>query len=85
MKSSLENTNKTIAKFVEGEKNLNMLLHQQKLVLDKMELDIMESTKIDKSYFVKATQNTCNYCDEICHITHTCAIRNGLNGNIKGK
>ena len=28
MKSSLEETNKTIAKFVEGEKKLNMLLNQ---------------------------------------------------------
>ena len=34
LKSSLEEANKAIAKFVEGEKNLNMLLSQQTPMLD---------------------------------------------------
>ena len=36
-----------------------------------------------RSYFVKATYNTCNYCGRIGYIAHTYAIRNNMNGNVK--
>ena len=41
LKSSLEEANKAIAKFVEGEKNLNMLLSQQTPILDKRGTQLM--------------------------------------------
>ena len=82
LKSSLENANKTISKFIEGEKNLNMLLSQQKLVLDKGGIGYKGkyNERIYRSYFVKATYNTYNYCGKEGHIAHTCAIKNNING-----
>ena len=57
MKSSLDDANITIARFFEGEKNLNMLLKQQRLMLDKGGIEFNKTNKgrSYKSYFVKAT------------------------------
>ena len=85
LKSSLEDTNKTIVKFVEEEKNPNMLQNQQKLLLDKGAIGYNGKHK-DRNYrssFVKATQSTFNCCGKLGHIFHTCAIRNNMNGNVK--
>ena len=87
LKSSLEDANKIIARFVEGEKNLNMILSQQRLMLDKGGIGYNGERKDRsyKSYFVRATHNTRNYCRKMGHIAHTCAIRNNMNRKIKGK
>ena len=87
LKSSLDDANKTIAKFIEGEKNLNIILKQQKLVLDKWGIGYKGkyNERSYRSYFVKATYNTCNYYGKIGHIAHTCAIRNNMNGYDKRK
>ena len=87
LKSSLEDANKAIVKFVDSEKNLNMLLSQQKLILDKGGIGYYGKRKdrTYKSYFVRATHNTCNYCGRMRHIAHTCSIRKSMNGKGKEK
>ena len=36
-----------------------------------------------RSYFVKATYNTCNYCGRVGHISPNSTIRKNMNGNAK--
>ena len=85
LKSSLDDANITIAKFFEGEKNLNMLLNQQRLVLDKGGIGFNKTNKdrSSRSYFVRATYNTCNYYGTVGHIAHNCTIRKDMSGNAK--
>ena len=64
---------------------MNMLLSQQRLMLNKggIGFDRENKNRSYRSYFVKSIYNTCNYCGRMGHITHTCAIRNKMNGNAR--
>ena len=67
LKSSLKDGKKAISKFVDGEKNLNMILSQQKLILDKGGIWYTNKHKDTayRSYIVRVTNNTCNYYNRI--------------------
>ena len=58
-----------------------MLLSQQKLMLDKGGIGYKGkyNERSYRSYFVKTTYNTCNFCGKVGHISHTCTIKNNMN------
>ena len=87
LKSSLEEANKAIAKFVEGEKNLNMLLSQQTPMLAKKGIGYNGESKYGTygNHFVRAKHNSCNYYGRMGHFAHTCSVRKSMKGKGKGE
>ena len=87
LKSSLEEVNKTIAKFIEGEKKLNMLLSQQTPMLGKrgMCYNGENNERTYGNHFIRAKHNSCNYCGRMRHFAHTCFVRKSMKGKGKDK
>src|SRR5262249_8290398 len=76
LKSCLDESQDIMAKFVQGEKNSNAILGQQRYTLNKNGIRYKGTIrdKVHKSYFVKATSKTCNYYGNFGHIAHKCPI-----------
>ena len=70
LKASLNYSKATIAKFTEGEKNLNTLLGKRRYNSNECRIGYSGNNKCqsNKTCFVKAIYGTCNYCGKVCHI-----------------
>src|SRR5262249_25935099 len=84
LKSSLNESNEINAKFVHGEKNLKIILGQQRFTLNKRGIGFTRRNKNQshKNPFVRATNKICNYCGKFGQTSHKCFIRNDVH---KGK
>lgn len=83
LKKKVDLVTHDLAKFTQRKKNLDILLRSQRCCFNKSGLgyNLIGDQKLYVDTIVKSS--TCNFCEKIGHISHTCPIREKFTNRIK--